>query len=344
MSLALPMLHDRDRVNIVEPGRLHPAVSFARASTATYMGPAGTLLTAAVNAPRYEYDSAGNYLGLLIEDARTNLLKYSNDFTNAAWSKSAGGTGSAPVITPNYGTAPDGSMTAARVVFAEGASTTGSDFSLLQQTGTALPNVPTAVTVYARSTTGAAQKLYVDVAGTHLSQAVTLGATWVRVGVYSSTGASQRMDIGIRANIGVSTSDVMLAFAQLESGAFATSYIPTTSAAVTRSSDVESTALTALGISTTQGVFVVEHDTPSGRPVLYTGANKILDSAGGGKVAIAYDGSGVRISRNGAAITTGAAITWASTLDFNAGMNAHIKRLTWYRTKRADSELQRLTA
>ena len=36
------------------------------------------LRTAAINEPRLEYDAQGNALGLLIEEARTNLLEYSN--------------------------------------------------------------------------------------------------------------------------------------------------------------------------------------------------------------------------------------------------------------------------
>ena len=37
------------------------------------------LRTAAINEPRLEYDASGNPLGLLIEEARTNLFRYSQD-------------------------------------------------------------------------------------------------------------------------------------------------------------------------------------------------------------------------------------------------------------------------
>jgi hypothetical protein len=37
------------------------------------------------NVPRIEYDANGNRRGLLIEEARTNLVPYSEDLSNAAW-------------------------------------------------------------------------------------------------------------------------------------------------------------------------------------------------------------------------------------------------------------------
>jgi len=192
MSLALSMLHDRDRVNIVEPGRLHPAVSFARASTATYMGPAGTLLTAAANQPRYEYDSAGNYRGLLIEEARTNAL-----------------LNSATVATQN-------------------------------------------ITV-----TAVARTLSFYGTGT-----ITLSGAYS--GSLVGTGASNRVTLTFTPAAGTLTLTVSgsCTNGQLETGAFATSYIPTTSAAVTRSRDVAFiTDLTKIGYNATEGAFFARVDS-----------------------------------------------------------------------------------
>jgi hypothetical protein len=52
---------------------LDPRITFTRASTATYTDSIGTIQTAAVNAPRWDY-AGGSLRGLLIEEARTNLL------------------------------------------------------------------------------------------------------------------------------------------------------------------------------------------------------------------------------------------------------------------------------
>ena len=61
--------------------------------------------------------------------ARVNRLTYSDVITNAAWAKSAAGTGSAPVVTDNFGVAPDGTTTAARVQMALNGGTTTADIS-----------------------------------------------------------------------------------------------------------------------------------------------------------------------------------------------------------------------
>lgn len=64
-------------------------VTFTRASTGTYFDSTGVLRTAAVNAPRFDFDPvtrAGR--GILVEAAATNLLTYSQDLSNSIWIKS----------------------------------------------------------------------------------------------------------------------------------------------------------------------------------------------------------------------------------------------------------------
>jgi len=62
-------------LTFMTPGTLNPAITFTRASTGTYFDSAGVMQTAAVNAPRWDYDPVTLQLrGLLIEEARTNLL------------------------------------------------------------------------------------------------------------------------------------------------------------------------------------------------------------------------------------------------------------------------------
>jgi hypothetical protein len=55
-------------LNFMFPGSLDPRITFTRASTATWTDASGVIQTAAVNQPRWEAR------GLLIEEARTNLL------------------------------------------------------------------------------------------------------------------------------------------------------------------------------------------------------------------------------------------------------------------------------
>jgi len=62
-------------LGFLAPGALPAGLTFTRASTGTYFDSAGVMQTATVNAPRWDYDPVTHALrGLLIEEARTNLL------------------------------------------------------------------------------------------------------------------------------------------------------------------------------------------------------------------------------------------------------------------------------
>ena len=66
--------------------RLDPRITFTRSSTATYVGSNGLIKTAPVDEARFDHDPETlESLGLLIEESRTNLISYSQDFTNALW-------------------------------------------------------------------------------------------------------------------------------------------------------------------------------------------------------------------------------------------------------------------
>lgn len=71
--------------------------------------------------------------------ARVNLLTYSEQISNAAWAKSASGIGTVPTVTDNFGVAPDGTTTAARVQLALNGGNTSGDISRLLQSITGMP-------------------------------------------------------------------------------------------------------------------------------------------------------------------------------------------------------------
>ena len=86
--------------------RSAPTVYTATTATAvnTYTP---TLQTAAINAPRFDYNpTTRESLGLLLEQASTNLALYSSDYTNAAWTKSN------CTITATADISPDGTQNA----------------------------------------------------------------------------------------------------------------------------------------------------------------------------------------------------------------------------------------
>jgi hypothetical protein len=66
-----------------------------------------------LNVPRLTYQNGGGGCpSLLLEKQSTNLLSYSQDFTNAYWSKLNQGIGDVAVVTANYAISPDGTQNA----------------------------------------------------------------------------------------------------------------------------------------------------------------------------------------------------------------------------------------
>ena len=100
--------------------------------------PPGSTFTRASGATVFDRDG-------VLKWAPENLVIQSQTFDNAAWTKAAGGTGSVPVVTANDALAPDGTLTADKVVFNAGAGTTTSDQSLI--TSTSITVTPGARTI-----------------------------------------------------------------------------------------------------------------------------------------------------------------------------------------------------
>jgi hypothetical protein len=64
-------------------GTLDPLLTFTRSSSGTYLGSDGLVKTAGSNVARFEYDTSGNPLGLLIEGSTTNLLAHTERLDEA---------------------------------------------------------------------------------------------------------------------------------------------------------------------------------------------------------------------------------------------------------------------
>ena len=98
-------------LNFARAQKLDSRITFSRPSAATYFDRNGILRTAASGVPRFDFDPiTGACKGLLIEEQRTNLLTYSEQFDNAAWVKTRSS------ITANVTTAPDGTVTADKLI------------------------------------------------------------------------------------------------------------------------------------------------------------------------------------------------------------------------------------
>lgn len=220
MSIALT-------ASVIVPTAVSNECTFSRASTATYFDAAGVMQTAAIDELRLTYDPANLAAGpcALVEDAATNLLTYSEQFDNAAWTKFGTVT-----VTPNTHTAPDGSLSADTITIAA--------FSGIYQLVSATINTPFVGAIYVRGDTAQTIRIVAntDVSG-YVATNVTVTDSWQRVAVQKTTGASDTV-----INLQIYSSSTGAAFqlwgADLKVGYIDDSHIPTTSAAVTRAADV----------------------------------------------------------------------------------------------------------
>jgi hypothetical protein len=245
---------------------LDPRVTFTRASTGTYFDEFGLIKSAISGTPRFTHaPTTGKSLGLLVEEQRTNLLLRSEEFDNAAWTKTRSS------VTANAIVSPDGTMNADKMVEDTG---TGSH-TIRNATSVTITSGDTlTASVFVKAAEGAYVIVGIgDGGGINISRntfnlstvAVTSSTTaaanvsapipvitsvgngWYRCSVTATvtgvTTAQQWIFKGANSNgnatfTGDGTSGIYLWGAQLGVGAFATSYIPTTTAQVTRAADV----------------------------------------------------------------------------------------------------------
>jgi hypothetical protein len=85
---------------------LDPRITFTRTSTATYVDEDGLIKSVDADVARFDHDpETGECLGLLVEESRSNLVTYSSDMSQ--WSANV-----SPIYADNDTTAPDGTLTA----------------------------------------------------------------------------------------------------------------------------------------------------------------------------------------------------------------------------------------
>ena len=214
-------------------------LTWARTSTANRTNSSGNLELMATGVPRLSY-MYGSCPSVLLEPQRTNLLTYSNTPTDSSWSKTSLGAGTAPVVTANAATSPDGTTNASRVQFNCG-GTTSSDRSILRQNITIANTTNYAGTFYVKAYSSGeiGKQLRFVIEGVTSQVIITLTDSWQRV---ATTGASSTTSTNylIETRGGTTTNttaDVLIYGAQFEAGAYPTTYIPTTSATATRIAD-----------------------------------------------------------------------------------------------------------
>jgi hypothetical protein len=248
-------------LDFMQSGTLDPRVTFTRASSATYTDASGVIQTAATNAPRWDYAN-GVMRGLLIEEQRTNVcLQSAGVAVGGAWAL-FGNIAAAPTVTANNAVAPDGTTTATRMVI-PAVSGGGSSVTYQPFTATAAPYT---YSVWLRGNAGGEQ-VYVGAGGPGLYYSIpriTLTTQWQRFMFTTPalTAAGWTISVGTDLRDGTQTStpaQTIYAWgAQVEQGAFPTSYIPTTSVSVTRAADVATMPTNVSWFSATTGTIMNE--------------------------------------------------------------------------------------
>ena len=250
-----------------------------------YDQPDGTLqlFNHPINKPRIEYDASGNCLGLLVEEARTNLVTYSEDFSNVQWAP----VRTAPLALDSAG--PDGKSNSAVKLLDNSAGGTGTVY--LRDTVTVSTSTTYTESVYAKAdqlsqllmyanafTTPQNNGFVFDLSnGTYSAYSGTpsmtaamqsVGNGWYRCSITFTTDAtdtSGQVQMYLYKDNGVQvpldgTSSILLFGAQFEQGSFPTSYIPTSGSTVTRAADIATLAVSEFGYNQDQGSVVVEFD------------------------------------------------------------------------------------
>jgi hypothetical protein len=214
--------------------------------------------SSASNIPRLDYTN-GSCPSILVEPQRTNIALRSEEFNVSPWS-----TLGTTTITPNATNSPSGNSTADLILGAD-------SFSSVNQIITGTTGVVYTNSFYIKNNNSTQSRLTIrntitavdcniNWSGSILSSITNLTGTttfqnvgngWYRIiSTYTAVEAPQRPRI---IPTQTTNQSVYLWGAQLEVGANATSYIPTTSASVTRNADVISkTGISSL-IGQTEG-------------------------------------------------------------------------------------------
>lgn len=198
-------------------GVLDSRLSFARASTGTFIGSNGYVQTASAGTPRFQYDSAGLPLGLLIEGSATNLLTYSEAFT-PDWTDTN--------ITRTSSTATSPANTATALL----ATASAGNATIIRSAAVGTTAIRS-YSIWLRRVTGTGNIQLTQNGGGSWTRA-DITSSWAR---YSLSPTNANHQVGIR--IVTSGDEIEMWGAQLETGSGITSYIQTAGSTVTRSSD-----------------------------------------------------------------------------------------------------------
>lgn len=310
-------------------------MTFARTGdTATRVNSSGLIETVLANKPRLDY-LGSSCPKLLLEPQRTNVALQSQDISSASWSKFH-----SPTILTNVAVAPDGTTTADSIQ-----SDGSTDEQIIYQDYSVSANSTNTFSLFVKKATsktnfggmrifyygGTLKNVYVafdEVNGTLTnltSSTITptlkvedYGTYWRFIVAATDNGSNTLIRINVYGFISTngttqqgtgSGSARTIWGAQLEAGAYATSYIPTTTASVTRNADsCSKTGISSL-IGQTEGTFFLDININSRLSFTYFFVRNFAET---NYIGFAIDNTKIRaeVSNSGSVI---AAIDFAST-------------------------------
>lgn len=272
-SLVLtPTSYKANKLYSVVPSSGNGDMTTTRATTATRVNSSGIVENVATGIPRVDYTNG--VANILLEPQRTNLAAYSTQFNDAYWSKNNS------TISANLVTSPDGTTTADKIV-----SNLFTGRIAVWKVFTVTANVKNTFTIYAKAaewnricifhdaTTFSEGSFYGSSTIVNLltgvssnpsiTKSTSVGNGWYRIETSATpTITSHNIAIvpfapsttDVNAVVGDGVSGVYIWGSQMETGAYATSYIPTTTSTVTRNKDIISrTNIYTNGLITSAG-------------------------------------------------------------------------------------------
>jgi hypothetical protein len=314
-------------------------LSLSRTTVGSYFNAQGRRITAASGGPRIEYNpSTGAPWGLLLEEQRTNLILQSSTLQSNANFSAVGGSGSASTSTESDATSALTLFQSANTFTNNGFHigfiniTSGSVYTFSAEVRKTNRNV---VAILIGAQTGASQPnaaaAVFDFTSASFTQTLTQGTSTIisnsfralANGNYLLTLTGTVPDTQIIASINMASGTTGQTFSsngylaatqsavndgfaagafQLELGRFQTSYIVTTTAAVTRNADILSTTDSALLADTAWEVEAGELNITSGSTATLLGVNTVT--------ALGVDTSGAITTADGGTQTTANTGTW----------------------------------
>ena len=222
--------------------------SVTRDSIATRVNKQGLIEVVGKDKLRIDYTDSTKGVALL-EPARTNLITYSEDFSQSEWTN-ASYTKNGIVSYNSNSVSPDGSLG----VYQFECTTSGTN----SQLGALKPissGVSYTNSVYLRRINGTGAVKLRDVNNTEKDITADLTSDWKR---FETTATSSSTNGRFYISVEVSGDIIEVWGCQLEAGSYATSYIPTSGSAVPRAADVANGAGNSEVFNDSEGVLFAE--------------------------------------------------------------------------------------